>query len=73
MHRTSCYESPRITSIEIGKFRVIIISHVSEDDTVFYIGPSSGSLSSERDNKGEIGPNMILKGFIKLNGHFRLF
>ena len=26
MHRTSCYESPRITSIEIGKFRVIIIS-----------------------------------------------
>ena len=52
MHRTNCYESPRITSIEIGKFRVIIISHVSEDDTVLSIGPSSGSLSSERDNKG---------------------
>ena len=34
--------------LKIGKFRVIIISHVSEDDTVFYIGPSSGSLSSER-------------------------
>ena len=35
MHRASCYESPCITSIEIGKFRVIIISYVSEDDTVF--------------------------------------
>ena len=35
MHWASCYESPRITSIEIGKFRDIIISHVSEDDTVF--------------------------------------
>ena len=35
MHRASWYESPRITLIEIGKFRVIIISHVSEDNTVF--------------------------------------
>ena len=35
VHQESCYESPCITSIEIGKFRVIIISHVSEDDTVF--------------------------------------
>ena len=69
----SCYESPCITSVEIGKFRVIIISHVSEDDTVFTQGPAAGPSVVKGIIKVQIDPNMILRGFIKLNGHFRLF
>ena len=71
--RQVVHESLHLVSLEIGKFRVIIISHVSEDDTVFTQGPAAGPSVVKGIIKVQIDPNMILRGFIKLNGHFRLF